>query len=370
MDNLYIKLHRDKLRDIQDLSRASILVFLELQFYMIGDDQIECWPSQARLAEDLGMAARTVRKAISDLKEKGIIIVDTDKRLTNTMRNGERKKEEEQKILTMPTPARLILLPNTSRGSNDPIHEDQSCRTIGSNDPIDEDQTCRLKEEKKKKKEKDIKKEKKHNVREIAQALEVDKRNLWIEALLGEHAISLGWNTNDMIADIDSIKGDYSILSVERGCKSLDIFIRDGRKHNLFRGRGWVQGLINWIGREPTGKLSESKAKKYARSVLTIDFAAAQKESKEAIESVEKSQALALVDHGGVRGIWGALCKRHDMNYEAIEKEIVEMIKNGTLTTEMQQEIKQHEDLLVFDALIDTYINYDSKYEHGGRYNV
>tara|TARA_Y100001938_G_scaffold22418_1_gene28869 strand:- start:4292 stop:5401 length:1110 start_codon:yes stop_codon:yes gene_type:complete len=369
MDNLYIKLHRDKLRDIQDLSRASILVFLELQFYMIGDDQIECWPSQARLADDLGMAARTVRKAISDLKEKGIIIVDTDKRITNTMRNGKRKKEEEQKILTMPTPARLILLPNTSRGSNDPIHEDQSCRTIGSIVPIDEDQSCRLKE-KEKRKEKDIKKEKKHNVREIAQSFEVDKRNLWIEALLSEHAISLGWNTNDMIADIDSIKGDYSILSVERGCKSLDIFIRDGRKHNLFRGRGWVQGLINWIGREPTGKLSESKAKKYARSVLTIDFAAAQKESKEAIESVEKSQALALADQDGVKGIWGALCKRHDMDFEEIRKEVVNMINDGSITTEMRQEIKQHEDLLVFDALIDTYINYDSKYEHGGRYNV
>jgi hypothetical protein len=173
-----------------------------------------------------------------------------------------------------------------------------------------------------------------------------------------------------MIADIDSIKGDYSILSVERGCKSLDIFIRDGRKHNLFRGRGWVQGLINWIGREPTGKLSESKAKKYARSVLTIDFAAAQKESREAIESIEKSQALALADQDGVKGIWGALCKRHDMDFEEIRKEVVNMINDGSITTEMRQEIKQHEDLLVFDALIDTYINYDSKYEHGGRYNV
>jgi len=367
MDNLYIKLHRDRLRDIQDLSRASILVFLELQFYMIGDDQVECWPSQARLADDLCLAARTVRKAILDLKEKGLIVVDADKRLTNTMRNGERKREEEQEILK----DNLILLPTTSRGTNVPMHEDQSCRTIGSIVPIHEDQTFPLKEEKKKRKEKDIKKERKHTVQEIAQSFEVDKRNLWIEALLSEHAISLGWNTNDMIADIDNIKGDHSILSVERACRSLDVFIKDGRKHNLFRGRGWVQGLKNWIEREPVGKLSESQATKYARSILTIDYVAAQKESREAIESLDKSQALALVDHGGVRGIWGALCKRHDMNYEAIEKEIVEMIKNGTLTAEMQQEIKQYEDLDIFDALVEIYVGFDSKYDQsGGRYNV
>ena len=250
------------------------------------------------------------------------------------------------------------------------MHEDQTCRTIGSIVPIDEDQTCLLKEEKKKKKEKDIMKERKSNVQEISKSFEVDKRDLWIESLLSQHATSLGWNTSDMIADIETIKEGYSIIAVERGCKSLDIFIRDGKKHNLFRGRGWVQGLRSWIGREPTGKLSESKAKKYARSVLTIDFAAAQKESKEAIESVEKSQALALANQDGVKGIWGALCKRHDMDYQAIEKEIVEMIKNGSLTTEMQQEIKKHEELEIFDALVEIYVGFDSKYEHGGRYNV
>tara|TARA_Y100001937_G_scaffold72017_1_gene97975 strand:- start:394 stop:1506 length:1113 start_codon:yes stop_codon:yes gene_type:complete len=370
MDNLYIKLHRDKLRDIQDLSRASILVFLELQYYMIGDDQIECWPSQARLADDLNLAARTVRKAISDLKEKGLIVVDADKRLTNTMRNGERKKEEEQKILTTPTPARLILLPNTSRGSNDPIHEDQTCRTIGSIVPIDEDQTCLLKEEKKDKKEIDKKKERKSNVQAISKSFEVDKRNLWIESLLSQHATSSGWRTTDLTADIKTIKDGYSIIAVERGCKSLDVWITDQNKNDIFRGRGWVQGLRSWIGREPIGKISESKRRQYARSVLTIDFAAAQKESKEAIESVEKSQALALADQDGVKGIWGALCKRHNMDYQAIEKEIVEMIKDGTLTTEMQQEIKQHDELEVFDALVEIYVSFDSKYDHGSKYNV
>ncbi len=124
--------------------------------------------------------------------------------------------------------------------------------------------------------------------------------------------------------------------------------------------------MRSWIGREPTGKLSESKAKKYARSVLTIDYASAEKESKEAIRSVEKSQALALVDQGGVKGLWGALCKRHNMDYQAIEKEIIEMIQDGRITPDMQQEIKRHDELEIFDALIDIYVSFDSKIRSWG----
>ena len=360
MDKLFVQLHRQQLKAMRQkgISRAAVYVYLELQFYMIGD-KIECWPSQQTIADNLDMATRTVRNAIAQLRDHGLLIVDADKRSTNTYKNGS-VEEHEEKVILFEMP----------RGKSEPVHEEKVNLPIGKSDPMDEEKVILLNIDKKDKKEIDKKKERKSNVQEISKSFEVDKRNLWIEALLGEHASSLGWNTNDMIADIETIKEGYSIIAVERGCKSLDIFIRDGRKHNLFRGRGWVQGLRSWIGREPTGKLSESKAKKYARSVLTIDYASAEKESKEAIRSVEKSQALALADQDGVKGIWGALCKRHNMDYQAIEKEIVEMIKNGTLTTEMQQEIKQHDELEIFDALIDIYVSFDSKYDHGGRYNV
>jgi len=232
----------------------------------------------------------------------------------------------------------------------------------GKSDPMDEEKVILLNRDKKDKKEIDKKKERKSNVLEISKSFEVDKRNLWIESLLSQYATSLGWNTNDMTADIETIKEGYSIIAVERGCKSLDIFIRDGKKHNLFRGRGWVQGLRNWIGREPSGQIKESQARKYARSVLTIDYASAEKESQEAIKNVEKSQALALSDQDGVKGLWGALCKRHNMDYQAIEKEIVGMIDDGRITPDMQQEIKRHDDLEIFDALIDIYVSLGSKY--------
>jgi hypothetical protein len=317
---------------------------------MIGD-KIECWPSQQTIADNLDMTTRTVRNAIAQLRDHGLLIVDADKRSTNTYKNGSVEEHEEKVILfEMPT------------GKSDPMDEEKVILPIGKSDPVHEEKVILLNRDKKDKKEIDKKKERKSNVREIAQSFEVDKRNLWIEALLGEHAASLGWNTNDMITDIETIKEGYTIIAVERGCKSLDIFIRDGKKHNLFRGRGWVQGLKNWIGREPTGQLKESQAKKYARSVLSIDYTAAEKESQEAIKSVEKSQALALADQDGVKGLWGALCKRHNMDYQAIEKDIVEMVDDGRITPDMQQEIKKHDDLEIFGALIDIYVSLGSKY--------
>jgi hypothetical protein len=81
-----------------------------------------------------------------------------------------------------------------------------------------------------------------------------------------------------------------------------------------------------------------------------------------AIKSVEKSQALALADQDGVKGLWGALCKRHNMDYQAIEKDIVEMVDDGRITPDMQQEIKKHDDLEIFGALIDIYVSLGSKY--------
>ena len=360
MDKLFIQLHRQQLKAMRQkgISRAAVYVYLELQFYMIGD-KIECWPSQQTIADNLDMTTRTVRNAIAQLRDHGLLIVDADKRSTNTYKNGS-VEEHEEKVILFEMP----------RGKSDPMDEEKVILPTGKSDPVDEEKVILLNRDKKDKKEIDKKKERKSNVQEISKSFEVDKRNLWIESLLSQHATSLGWNTNDMIADIEIIKEGYSILAVERGCKSLDIFIRDGKKHNLFRGRGWVQGLKNWIGREPTGKLSQSKEARYTRSVLSIDYASAEKESQEAIKSVERSQAVALVDQGGVKGLWGALCKRHNMDYQQIEKEIVEMIKDGTLTPDMQQEIKQHDELEIFDALVEIYVSFDSKYEHGGRYNV
>jgi len=361
MDKLFVQLHRRQLKAMRTkgISRAAVYVYLELQFYMIGD-KIECWPSQQTIADNLDMTTRTVRNAIAQLRDHGLLIVDADKRSTNTYKNGSVEGHEEKVILfEMP------------RGKSDPVHEEKVILPTGKSDPMDEEKVILLNRDKKDKKEIDKKKERKSNVREISKSFEVDKRNLWIESLLSQHATSLGWNTNDMVADIETIKEGYSILAVERGCKSLDIFIRDGKKHNLFRGRGWVQGLRNWIGREPTGKLSESKASKYARSVLSIDYASAEKESQEAIRSVEKSQALALVDQDGVKGIWGALCKRHDMDFMAIDKEIKTMIDDGRITKEMHEEIKKHEDLEVFDAMIFNYVcPFGHAPNKGGRYNV
>ncbi|MEC7476343.1 MAG: helix-turn-helix domain-containing protein [Pseudomonadota bacterium] len=352
MDKLFIQLHRQQLKAMRTkgISRAAVYVYLELQFYMIGD-KIECWPSQQTIADNLDMTPRTVRNAIAQLRDHGLLIVDADKRSTNTYKNGSVEEHEEKVILfEMPT------------GKSDPVHEEKVILPTGKSDPMDEEKVILLNIDNKDKKEIDKKKERKSNVQEISKSFEVDKRNLWIESLLSQYATSLGWNTNDMIADIETIKKGYSILAVERGCKSLDVFIRDGKKHKLFRGRGWVQGLRTWIGREPTGKLSQSKEARYARSVLTIDYASAEKESQEAIKSVEKSQALALVDQGGVKGLWGALCKRHNMDYQAIEKEVVEMVDDGRITPDMQQEIKRHDDLEIFDALIDIYVSLGSKY--------
>lgn len=352
MDKLFVQLHRQQLKAMRQkgISRAAVYVYLELQFYMIGD-KIECWPSQQTIADNLDMTPRTVRNAIAQLRDHGLLIVDANKRSTNTYKNGS-VEEHEEKVILFEMP----------RGKSDPVHEEKVNLPTGKSDPIDEEKVILLNRDKKDKKEIDKKKERKSNVREIAQSFAVDKRNLWIEALLGEHAAPLGWNTNDMIADIETIKEGYSTIAVERGCKSLDLFIRDNNKHNLFRGRGWVQGLKRWIAREPSGQLKESQVRKYARSVLTIDFASAEKESQEAIKNVEKSQALALVDQDGVKGLWGALCKRHNMDYQAIEKEIVEMIKDGRITPDMQQEIKRHDDLEIFDALIDIYVSFGSKY--------
>ena len=360
MDKLFVQLHRQQLKAMRQkgISRAAVYVYLELQFYMIGD-KIECWPSQQTIADNLDMTTRTVRNAIAQLRDHGLLIVDADKRSTNTYKNGS-VEEHEEKVILFEMP----------RGKSDPVHEEKVILPTGKSDPMDEEKVILLNIDKKDKKEIDKKKERKSNVQAISKSFEVDKRNLWIESLLSQHATSSGWRTTDLTADIKTIKDGYSIIAVERGCKSLDVWITDQNKNDIFRGRGWVQGLRSWIGREPIGKISESKRRQYARSVLTIDFAAAQKESKEAIESVEKSQALALADQDGVKGIWGALCKRHNMDYQAIEKEIVEMIKDGTLTTEMQQEIKQHDELEVFDALVEIYVSFDSKYDHGSKYNV
>jgi len=354
MDKLFVQLHRQQLKAMRQkgISRAAVYVYLELQFYMIGD-KIECWPSQQTIADNLDMTPRTVRNAIAQLRDHGLLIVDADKRSTNTYKNGSVEVEEyEEKVILFEMP----------RGKSEPVHEEKVNLPTGKSDPMDEEKVILLNRDKKNKKEIDKKKERKSNVQEISKSFEVDKRNLWIESLLSQYATSLGWNTNDMIADIETIKEGYSIIAVERGCKSLDIFIRDGKKHKLFRGRGWVQGLRTWIGREPTGKLSKSKEARYTRSVLTIDYASAEKESQEAIKSVERSQALALAHQGGVRGLWGALCKRHNMDYQAIEKEIVEMVDDGRITPDMQQEIKRHDDLEIFDALIDIYVSLGSKY--------
>ncbi len=348
MNNLFIKLQREQLRKMKALPKAAILVWLELQFYMIGD-KIECWPSQARLADDLGMAARTVRTAIAELKGRGLIVVDADKRSTNSYKNGKGEPIEDQKIQE----ENLIRFPLPT-GSNDPIHEDQTILSTGSNDPIHEDQTILLNREKKEKKE--IEKRKESKVAKLAESFEVDKRDLWIEALVGQHATALGWTTSDLIADIKEIKEGFNILEVERGCKSLDVFIRENKKHNLFRGRAWVQGLHRWIKREPSGNLTESQAKKYARSIIVIDAHAADREQKQAFESALAAQNAAMIGAGGAKGIWADIFAKYDGDMLSISNHVANMVKNNEISKAMQEEIAQDEDLEIFDALIGSYI--------------
>ena len=66
MTNIFGKVYQSDLEILKDLPKGSILVFLSLSQY--ANKKRECWPSQASLAEAVGMSSRGVQKALKVLE--------------------------------------------------------------------------------------------------------------------------------------------------------------------------------------------------------------------------------------------------------------------------------------------------------------
>ena len=119
MTNIFGKVYQSDLEVLKDLPKGSILVFLALSQY--ANKKRECWPSQASLADAVGMSSRGVQKALKVLEMKGLITV---------RRLGHRKPN----VYSLKNPDTNFLVSDTNFSTSD-----TNC-TVRTNRPIRTDQ--------------------------------------------------------------------------------------------------------------------------------------------------------------------------------------------------------------------------------------
>ena len=337
MADLFIKITKDDAQVFQSLSKAAILILIEMRFFAGADGQ--AFPSKGTLSENTGLSLGSVKRGLKELREKGAINLKSTKRTSSNI-------YDVGGIISKPKGIKNEPLEDQKRSDGgsflsrkgiifDPLS--RSSKEIKEIDPI---------------------KESTKPTQEIKPLIsdEVDLRDLWLGELWAKHSTAQGWASIDIQADFDSIKAGATLLQVSKAVRKFDSFIVERGINGVYVGRGWAAKFRDrWVAKESDKQPTKYDNNKMRLSTITLDPEVVEEIKDQAIQAVEssdKAQAAAMDGNGKAQTLW-ARFRANTNDYEQCANEVFDWVRGGNLTEEIRKEITSDPNLEDFAALID-----------------
>lgn len=336
MTDLFIKITKDDARAFQELSKAAILILIEMRFFAGADGQ--AFPSKGTLAENTGLSLGSVKRGLKELREKGAINLKSTKRTSSNIYDVGGIISKPKGIISKP----LEDQKRSDGGSflsrrgieNDPLS--RSSKEIKEIDPI---------------------KESTKPTKEIKPLIndEVDLRDLWLGELWAKHATAQGWQSIDIQADFDIIKAGATVLQVSKAVRKLDSFLVERGINGVYVGRGWAAKFRErWVAKESDKPPTRYDNNKMRLSTISLEPEVVEEikeQALQAVESSDKAQAAAMDGNGKAQSLW-ARFRANTSDYEQCANEVFDWVRGGNLTDEIRNEIEADPNLEDFAALI------------------
>ena len=351
MTDLFIKITKDDARAFRNLSKAAILVLIEMRFYAGKDGR--AFPLQETIAESTGLSLGSVKRAIKDLKEIGELSIKHKKRKGSNVYNtgGIKKNNEVTKLIPQKvsdlTPEKVSdLTPQENKTDTSKV-----TNLIPEGNKTDTPNIIRSKEI-------DPIKEKAKLNKEIKPLIndEVDLRDLWLAELWAKQSTPQGWRSLEVQKDFDMIKEGATVLQVSKAVRKLDSFLVERGINGVYMGRVWANMVRErWILKESDEPISKRDIYKMSHSKISLDPEVVEDvkdQALQAAESSDKAQAAAMDGNGKAQTLW-ARFRANTSDYEQCANEVFEWVASGGLTDEIQDQIYADPNLEDFAALVE-----------------
>lgn len=340
----------EDLAGLRGLGASSILVYMALRIY--GGKDSTAWPSQDRIASDLGMPIPTVRKAFAALRSKGLIKANRNARTKSTTyqivdvhisnmvcqdKSDDTKSDISTYQIRYPDIPNQIFADTKSDIQIDKVKDKENIQLIDKahNVPKQIHSTDNKK-------------------RESNDSLEMDELDLLFVELWTKHSTTHGMTAKggNPIQGWRQVKARVGIHQAKRGLKTLDLKMSaSGRPWQSFAGGRWILKLEAWIKREDDKPIDRRESKYLAGSIEVDrrDLNRHRQETRKAEEANERAQAIALQPTTAARGLWREFRLNNQEWCDLVDA--VQKWKRTFLTEELRAEIEA-DDLLEDFALI------------------
>lgn len=351
MTDVFIKITKKDAEAFRDLSKAAILVLIEMRFYAGKDGR--AFPLQETISESTGLSLGSVKRAIKELKEIGELSIKHKKRKgSNVYNTGGIKKNNEvtnlipQKVSDL-TPQKVSDLTPESNKSNTP----KVTNLIPESNKSDTPNIIRSKELDPINKKAKLKEQTKPIIND-----EVDLRDLWLAELWAKQSTPQGWRSLEVQKDFDLIKEGASVLQVSKAVRKLDSFLTERGINGVYMGRVWASMVRDrWILKESNEPITKRDIYKMRHSNITLDPEVVEDVKDQAIQAAEnndKAQAAAMDGNGKAQTLW-ARFRANTSDYEQCANAVFDWVASGGLTEEIQDQIYADPNLEDFAALVE-----------------
>ena len=337
MTDIFIKITKSDAAAMQKMSKAAILILIEMRFFAGVDGQ--AFPSKGTLAENTGLSLGSIKRGLKELREKGAINLKSTKRTSSNIYDVGGIISKPKGIISKPSGDQK----RSDGGSflsrrgieNDPLS--RNSKEIKEIDPI---------------------KESTGDTEKIKPLIsdEVDMRDLWLGELWAKHATAQGWKSVDVQKDFDAIKKGASILQVAKAVRKIDTYIIENNVNGMYVGRGWAAKFQErWVAKEndkPPSKYDNNKMRLSTISIDPVIVEDIKTQALQAVESADKAQAAAMDGKGTAQTLW-ARFRANAGDYEQCANNVFNWVRDGGLNDDLRKEIVSDPNLEDFAALID-----------------
>ena len=347
----FTKVTLEGLAGLRGLGASSILVYYALRIY--GGKDSRAWPSQERIASDLGMPIGSVRRAMAQLRDKKAIVKTDAKTKSPTyqirdVNIADMRCQEKPDDLGSEMSRSQMLDPSIADMRSEDRRSDRQIDKV-----IDKENIHLINKAHSTPKQIDSTDNKK---RESTDSLEMDELDLLFVELWNKHSSAHGMTARggNPIQDWRQVKARVGTHQAKRGLKTLDLKMSaSGRAWQSFAGGRWVLKLEAWIKREDDKPIDRRESKYLAGSIEVDrrDLNKHRQEAREAQEANERAQAIALQPTTAARGLWRQFRLNNQEWCDLVDA--VQKWKQTFLTEELREEIEGDPALEDFAMIIN-----------------
>ena len=368
----------EDLAGLRGLGASSILVYMALRIY--GGKDSTAWPSQDRIALDVGLASVTVRKAIKALKQRGYIIEMSRQGKTKTYQIASKRITDPiGSPIQMDRQTDPIVSLDRSDRTKTPIQTDpqiykeyikENIHTIDKLNSTKADLIIETEEIEESEEEIEIEYPNLISFEEIQRMNDsfnakkgdsiestLDELDLLFVKLWERHSVTQGWIAERMpIEDFQKIRPKFESIQIKKALKDLDVYLTENkiRDNQKWCGLRWFERLESWITRrDDTWTAKDATRLSKAIHVTPTDVHDYNMRIHKAKEQKQEDAARNM-SGSRPRDMWASFVSKHPDRESRVQA-----IQDARVFADFElcEQIKADPELAEFSLIVSTHID-------------